>query len=199
MVVHFQYGNQIFLRSALKLLAERADGSREDLPAQFHKVADMCEARFRGRSVAGALEYVLSVARRRTELVVVDGPDLTPRPAYLGHGAYRLTVASAAGRPLSWRARAGDPPRTFPHLRLELIDENDGEALIFLYGCDADRPDADTAGYRVVTDPWRDYYTELGGLLAALLSGGLEPGPAEPEDLRFAELDELLDAVRPRY
>lgn len=201
MVVHFQYGNGIYLRSALVALTEwlggsYADWSREQgnppLWRQFHEVADRCEARFRTRSADQVLMRAMDVARESTPFTMVSGPDSTPSGnARNLVSRYGLTLSS--GRPLRWYAEDGLTPRTFPHLGLDVSYERSGETMFFLTGRDGDLTGRH---YLVVADPWADHGAEFGELLAAVLSGGFEVGPTKPDDLRLDILDEALAAAR---
>lgn len=201
MIVHFQYGNGIYLKSALVALTEwlggsYADWSREQDDAllwrQFHEVADRCEARFRTRSADQALMRAMEVAMELTPFTRVSGPDSTPSSGTRNLvGRYGFTLSS--GRPLRWYAEDGLTPRAFPHLGLDVSYERSGETMFFLTG-----RDGDLTGkyYLVVADPWADHGAEFGELLAAVLSGGFEVGPAKPDDLRLDVLDEALAAAR---
>ncbi len=113
------------------------------------------------------------------------------------HRSRGVTLSSSEGRSLRWYAADGVTPRVFSHLRLELLDERSGEAMVFLYGCDVDGPppERQAAWYQVVADPWADYSAEVGELIAALLSGVIEVGPTKPEGLRLAALDDAIAAA----
>lgn len=200
MVVYFQYGNGIYLRSALVDLAERMESDRaagkyedRDLWYTFYGVGDTSEARFRTRSAERALLQSLEITMRRIPLRM-ESPGLVPSPWHRSQG---VTLSTSPERPLHWYAADGVTPRVFSHLRLELLGERSGEAMVFLYGCDADGPppERQAAWYQVVADPWADYSAEVGELIAVLLSGDLEVGPTEPKDFHLPLLDDAITAA----
>jgi len=200
-MVHFQYGNGIYLRSALVALAEWLGGSYADwnrkpdnipLWRQFHEVADRCEARFRTRSADRALTRAMDVAMERTPFTMVSGPDPVPSSS-TRNLVHRYGFTLSSGRPLRWYAEDGLTPRAFPHLGLDVSYERSGETMFFITGRDGDLTGTH---YLVVADPWADHGAEFGELLAAVLSGGFEVGPTKPDDLRLDTLDEAIAAAR---
>ncbi|ROO86039.1 hypothetical protein EDD29_3600 [Actinocorallia herbida] len=195
MVVFFQYGNGLFLPSALRHVDGGADESAaaaSDLGWRFDAVADTCEARYRTRPAGAALQAAYATAGRHPDVTRVSDPSGTP-----GRTTFGFTAVLRDGLALHWYGREGEP-REWPALRVDLLTERSGEAMIFVYGCGADGPGHDdgAAWYRLVADPWDGHLAEIRAATAALLSGDARVVPTTPDDLSVAHLDRALAAVR---
>ncbi|GAB2841157.1 hypothetical protein GCM10022221_45590 [Actinocorallia aurea] len=199
MVVFFQYGNGLFLPSALRHVdrgAEDVAAAAPDLAGRFYAAADLCEARYRTMPCGAVLQAAHAAARRSPAVA-----EVTERGPLPGHRNDGFTVHLHAGRALSWYAPDWTP-RAFPALRFDLGAERSGEAMFFVYGCSTESPppEREAAWYRLVADPWgNSHLTEVRTAMSALLAGDVRIVPAEPPDLSVPFLDDVLAAVRDRF
>ncbi|MDX6741196.1 hypothetical protein [Actinocorallia sp. A-T 12471] len=181
-MLHFQLANALYTHSALARLSQDLDGGPSDGPSDdprrlmrtAYALEDTFAALLEHRSAHGMIRRALRTAVTAADAVLEDGPAADPHDR---HG-WGFTLSPWSGRPFGWHRLDWTPFQAL-YLRCDVHVPPRGDRALYLSASATPDPEPEPALYRVITYPLADPGAELGGLVAALLTGRAEVRPPQ--------------------